>query len=375
MLVVILKNITKLVIKNSSHVVIILLIFFSPSVLGEVTLKEEGILSSTGSNRATAYSDTNTIIQYKEKIYFTWQEIHDHQFKVVLSSYSPSNNEFFKPVRIGDSYDNHGVASIAIDSSGYLHVVYYPHSHPIKYKASTKPVADTKNLEFSDTELVGGHITYPKIIFDQKDELYLFGRKSKNQIGPDPLYKYGFFKKNNKDSTWQPFKTILTSDYPGYAHFSASIVVDKANTLHFHFRTHENSSSKLYGKKQKTAYLKMHNNQWKNFAGDNITQKIRFDMSGFFRSIPIDSLDILEHGGVVKGFTVLNIGQSALNKEDKLLLLHTVEYPKSALLKLSKKKPTSPLETTIINKFLPLDFKNWSFCPPTGGLFMIKMTI
>ena len=368
MLVGILKKNTKRLVKK--YICITFSLLFSTSAVRseDIILVAEKVLSKTGSNRATAYSDTNTLLEHNNRIFFSWQEASNKKFNVRLASYSQISNDFSQSINLGASYDNHGGASIAIDLDGYLHVAYYPHSHPVKYKKSTTPLLSIQNLEFSEVELVGSHITYPKLIFDNKNNLYLFGRKSKNQIGPDPVYKYGFHMKVDKSPVWGYFKTILASEYSGYAHFATSILVDANNVLHFHFRIHENSTREVYGKSQRIAYLKKDGKRWKNLAGKEVEESIRFDMSGFFDSIDFSRLDILENGGEGEDFSVLNIGKSTVNKDGIVLLLHTTENSNSATLKLTKIMPNSPIKKQVENILLPIELNGWSYCSPTGGV-------
>ena len=75
---------------------------------------------------------------------------------------------------VGEAYDNHGGPALTIDSSGFLHIVYYPHHHAMRYRKSKRP---NDASEWGEEVLIGEGLTYPTFVCGQDDTLYLSGRR------------------------------------------------------------------------------------------------------------------------------------------------------------------------------------------------------
>ena len=76
---------------------------------------------------------------------------------------------------VGEAYDNHGGPALSVDSEGYLHIVYHPHHHPMRYRRSNRP---HDSSEWEDEVLFGDRLTYPTLMCGPDNTLILTARRS-----------------------------------------------------------------------------------------------------------------------------------------------------------------------------------------------------
>ena len=98
------------------------------------------LLSDHGCGRATAYGDCNKIISLQDKTHVAWLDSVAEGFRVRTRTLDRKTNQWSPTYTVGEAYDNHGGPALTVDSLGYLHIVYYPHHHPLPIPAlgSTK---------------------------------------------------------------------------------------------------------------------------------------------------------------------------------------------------------------------------------------------
>ena len=97
------------------------------------------LLSENGCGRATAYSDANKIITLEDKTHVSWLDSIAEGFRVRVRTLDRKTNQWSPTYTVGEAYDNHGGPALTVDSLGYLHIVYYPHHHPFRYRRSVRP--------------------------------------------------------------------------------------------------------------------------------------------------------------------------------------------------------------------------------------------
>ena len=112
----------------------------SPGAPGkEVQRPEPFLLSSHGCGRATGYAETNKIVTVGAKTHVTWLDSAAEGFHVRIRTLDRRTGKWSPTMTVGEAFDNHGGPALTADSKGYLHIVYYPHHHPFRYRRSKRP--------------------------------------------------------------------------------------------------------------------------------------------------------------------------------------------------------------------------------------------
>jgi len=125
-----------------------------------------------------------------DKNFITWETM-----SVWVATYNHHSDVIESRTCIDEIYDNHGTPCIAVDSDGFLHIVYGPHHHPFIYQKSKYP---NNSTEWQDREIISfeyGQInednsywrskemiengksewTYPIIKIDRQDQIHVAG--------------------------------------------------------------------------------------------------------------------------------------------------------------------------------------------------------
>lgn len=190
------------------------------------------LLSETGSGRATAYAETNKIVTIGNKTHAAWLDSVGEKFFIRIRTLDHETNTWSPVYTVGETYDNHGGPALTADSEGYLHIVYYPHHHPFRYRRSLQPndaSAWTPETQF------GSKCTYPSMVCDKNGTLYLVCRES-----VDEKWKLNLYSKA-KDGDWSgPIAIFEGNAGKGYVRFQASLALGKnGKSLHLAFMTYE----------------------------------------------------------------------------------------------------------------------------------------
>jgi hypothetical protein len=189
------------------------------------------ILSESGSGRATAYLESSKIVQFEERVHVAWLDSSEDGFKVRIRTLDRTTGEWSTTYTIGDAANNHGGPALTVDGAGYLHVVYYAHHHPVRYRRSIRP---NDASEWGPIEHFGKDLTYPALICLPDDSLVFIARRSYE----DRPWEVELWRR--EDAAWQREGPIIRSRYPGYAQFAASMVWDaQREKLHFGTRIYE----------------------------------------------------------------------------------------------------------------------------------------
>lgn len=183
------------------------------------------LLSETGCGRATGYAETNKIVTVGHKTHVAWLDSVKGGFRVRVRTLNRSTGVWSPTYTIGEAYDNHGGPALTVDSGGYLHIVYYPHHHPFRYRRSVHP---NDASEWGDEVQFGERCTYPTLLCGADDTLYLTCRVSRSKA---PWIANLYTKPANGD--WGEPATILISDKTGYSHFQEALAWGPDNkTIH-----------------------------------------------------------------------------------------------------------------------------------------------
>jgi len=196
------------------------------------------VLSQDGCGRATAYSEFNKIVTVDKKTHVAWLDSKNDQFLVRIRTFDRNTGKWSPTYIVGQAYDNHGGPSLTSDSGGFLHIVYYPHHHPFRYRRSIKPNDAsewTKEVQFGKT------CTYSSLICMPDDTLVLACRESTKQ-----RWLLNLYEKPLGDA-WQGPRTILHGQAPsGYTRWQAALALgwDK-KTVHMSFMLYEQAIRKV----------------------------------------------------------------------------------------------------------------------------------
>ncbi len=213
----------------------------SPAEASEAKAWERFLLSEHGCGRATAYAETNKIVTLGDKTHVAWLDSQDKTFLVRFRTLDRKTGAWSKTVTAGEAYDNHGGPALTVDGSGYLHVVYYPHHHPFRYRYSKVP---NDASAWSDEIQFGKRCTYPTLMTGADDTLYLTCRESNKKKQPWVVNRYA----KAWGGDWIGPTAVMRSDRPGYSHFQEALAWGPDHrTLHLSTRMYSGGHAHTVG--------------------------------------------------------------------------------------------------------------------------------
>ena len=252
------------------------------SALGDVIPEKDlHLLSTQGCGRATGYAEANRIITLNGKTHVAWLDSPTEGFRVKIATLDHHSGQWSPTYTVGKAKDNHGGPALTIDSKGYLHILYFTHHDPFRYRRSKRP---NDASEWGDEIQFGEQLTYPTLICGPDDTLYFSARRS---FRDRPWIVELWEKKPNRN--WNRVGPILSSRHKGYAHFQESLAWGPdRRTIHLGCRFHEKSDKDSYGRLQTVAYMKSDDlgRTWK-----------RSDGSKIMGTITPDNIEVLDVGG------------------------------------------------------------------------------
>lgn len=189
------------------------------------TLPYSTVLSEQGCGRATGYAEANKIVTQDGKTHVAWLDSYDEKFWVQIRTLDRETGVWSDIVTIDDAYDNHGGPALTMDSQGYLHIAYYPHHHPMRYRRSLRP---NDASAWGEVIEIGKTTTYPTLVCGPDDTLYFTCRNSSRE---EPWWVDLYSKPADADS-WGVPRRILQADTMGYSHFMEALTVDDDGVLH-----------------------------------------------------------------------------------------------------------------------------------------------
>ena len=190
------------------------------------------LLSQEGCGRATGYAEANKIVTWQGKTHVAWLDSPPEGFRVRIRSLDLATGKWSPVYTIGEAFDNHGGPTLTVDSQGYLHVAYYPHHHPMRYRRSLRP---NDASEWSPPEEVGERVTYPTLVCGPNDTLYLTCRQSNKET---PWTTNLYVKAPG--SPWEGPQILLQAEKLGYAHFMDALAWGPdRETLHLACRIYD----------------------------------------------------------------------------------------------------------------------------------------
>ena len=244
-------------------------------------LEELHRLSTQGCGRATGYAEANRIITSNGKTHVAWLDSPTEGFRVRIATLDHKSGQWSPTYNVGEAKDNHGGPALTIDSEGYLHITYFAHHDPFRYRRSKQP---NDASEWADEVQFGERLTYPTMICGQDDTLYFTARRS---FSDRPWTVELWEKKPNRD--WDRVGPVMHSRHKGYAHFQESLAWGPDHrTIHLCCRFHEKSDKGSYGRLQTVGYMK---------SEDFGRTWIRSDGAMIKAAITADKIEVLDKGG------------------------------------------------------------------------------
>ncbi len=214
-------------------------------------VRESAVLrmSRQGSNRATAYLHGNKVISLPEGGHIvTYLESDGNQVLVILEQLDHMLTSKRRMV-VGRAWGNHGGASMAVDSQQILHIVYGPHGGPMQYRRSLKASAW---FDLGTEQKFGGFLTYPSLVVDAKDRLWVAVREGSGEQGAKGTLEVWA---TDVQGNFQLVATPLVNREVGYAAFNPSLHIDPEGRLHLTATIHEGTDERLYGRYQAITYI------------------------------------------------------------------------------------------------------------------------
>jgi hypothetical protein len=313
---------------------------------------EPYLLSEQGCGRATGYAEANKIVTHGDRTHVAWLDSPEEGFRVRVRTLNRKTDQWSPVYTIGQAYDNHGGPALTIDSRGFLHVVYYPHHHAMRYRKSKRP-GDASEWE-AEIEF-GERLTYPTLVCDQDDTLVFTGRRSFT----DRPWQVELWKRPS-GGEWQRQGPILASRYKGYSHFQESLAWGPDHrTLHLCCRFHENSDKNAYGRLQTVAYL---------VSPDAGKTWRRSDGKPVELPATAESVDVLAEGGVDQKRS-LRAGAVTVDPEGCAHVVYTMDEDGTGRTYLASPNGDRTWKRTCLNAFLPEEWSSWSLVMPGGITF------
>ena len=189
-------------------------------------------LSEHGCGRATAYSKSNKIVTVGRKTHASWVDSQDGEFWVRIRTLDRATGRWSPTVTVGEAHDNHGGPALAADAKGHLHVAYFPHHHPFRYRRSVRP---NDASAWTDEVQFGRRCTYPCLAARPDGTLLLTCRESTGEQWLLNLYR------KPPDGGWRGPRTLFHGVAPrGYTQWQSSLAFSPdGRMLHMAFHVYE----------------------------------------------------------------------------------------------------------------------------------------
>jgi hypothetical protein len=316
------------------------------------------LLSEAGCGRATAYWEQNKIITIGDRTHVVWLDSDRSGFKVRGRTLDRISWTWSPAITIGDAQDNHGGPGLTVDSQGHLHIVYFPHHGPFRYRRSLHP----NDLTAWTPELIFGEgLSFPSLICGPDDTLLLTARRGfhdaeGNPIETTPVEQELWIKP--ADGEWRKAGILLRSRFPGYAQFATALSWGPDHrTIHLNCRIYEGNPFTSDPITTTIGYMQSPDGgkSWQRSDGSPIT-------------LPANADTIETLGGNHGADDLrLNSGPLAIDQAGLLHLSYTKETPNSSGLYLASLSPGTGWGHRKLNDYLPTAAKGWKVTLGMGG--------
>ena len=303
------------------------------------------LLSEEGSGRATAYHESSKIITWQGRTHVTWLDTPAEGFRVHIRTLDRATGEWSPTYTIGDAADNHGGPALTVDGQGFLHVIYYSHHHPFRYRRSVRP---NDASEWGPVEEFGVHLTLPAVLCAPDGTLILTARRSyDNQPWELELWT------KPPGEKWTRHGPVLSSRHTGYVQFAASMAwAPDHRRLFLSYRIYEMPG---YDNKNTDAITQVGCIMSPD-AGQTWTK-----LNGSRLSLPatIDTLEPIVTCDSRQG-RIVDAGAMAVSPGGVPHLAYSIRTQEAAEAYLATPLPGGGWRHLQLNRFLPSDLRNWA---------------
>ncbi len=312
------------------------------AVVNLVRGDQRHLLSQEGSGRATAYIESPKIITFQGKTHIGWLDTPTDGFRVRVKTYDHATGDWSETVDLGDAASNHGGPALTIDAEGYLHVVYYSHHNPFRYRHTVRPNDTSEWTEYLE---VGYNLTYPALVCAADGTLIMTARRSYDD---KPWELEMWTKAPGKEWAYQ--RSILKSRFNDYTQFAASLAWSPDHqTLHLSARIYETPGDDAMISITTAGYLASDDGgvTWRTADGETV-------------EVPAtaETWDSYARGRTVHS-RVLGVGSMAVDSEGTPHLVYVAEVGKSAHSYLVRPTQEGGWDHLLLNTFLPSAYRDW----------------
>lgn len=195
------------------------------------------LLSSSGSDRATAYNTSRKMVLRGDQLYVTWLEcptVPGAPTRVMLAACDEATGTVARAFPLGEGIDNHCGAALALDATGRLHAVIGAHHGPFLYCAADQP-DDPES--WSTPEALGPADTYPSLAADASGTLHLAHRERGDRWQL-------WYRRKRPGQPWEAPRSLAISPERGYNHYMQSLSVGPDGALRLTFQFHYAASGR-----------------------------------------------------------------------------------------------------------------------------------
>jgi len=189
------------------------------------------LLSTTGSDRATAYNVSSKLVRQGNLLYVGWLDAPPEPgqaSQIVLGICNATTGTLQKTMQLGEGIDNHCGPALVLDGNGRLHAVIGAHHGPFLYRWSDDPPDEAA---WSEPEPLGPADTYPSLAVDAAGTLHLAHREKADRWQL-------WYRRKRGGQAWEVPRALAISPTPGYNHFMQSLSTGPSGALHLTFQFH-----------------------------------------------------------------------------------------------------------------------------------------
>jgi hypothetical protein len=310
------------------------------------------VITTVGSGRATAYAEASKIVTLGNTTHVAWLDADKTGFWVRARSLDRRSGKWSEPVLIGAGQDNHGGPALIADSKGYLHIIYYPHHQPMRYRRSLRP---NDSSEWGPEIQFGENLSYPVVVCSKDDTLILTARRKANL--EDDRYHMELWRMPAGGS-WVRDRVVLRSRHPGYTHFQDSLAWGPDfRTLHLSCRIYETNPVEGGKPIQTIGYLR---------SPDEGRTWTKADGTPVNLPATADTVDVLVRGGADAG-PLLYAGALAVNRAGVPHLVHSERRGIEGKAFLATPDEAGKWTRRELNQYLPEGWRTHDVVFTTGG--------
>lgn len=314
--------------------------------------QEAKLLSSQGSGRATAYLESPKIVTFAGKTHVAWLDSSSEGFRVCIRSLDLGTGRWSETYTIGEAQDNHGGPALTVDGDGYLHVIYYAHHHPVRYRKSLAPNDASRWSEYIP---FGRDLTYPALLCAKDGTLILTARRSYEE----KPWELELWRKA-PEGEWERQGALLRSRHGVYSQFAASLAwgADR-KTIHLATRIYEMPAGERDQPVTTVGYMKSDDGgmRWTKSDGEPV-------------SLPgtADTLDVIASGRGREG-RILNAGSLAVGPDGLPYVPYSVRVEDSSVAYLASPYGDGKWRHRELNRYLPEEARDWALFMHGGVSF------